>query len=859
MNDRGMLQPSTIGETLSRRAATDPQAPALVCSGLEAMSFGQLVRQIRLIGEQLRRTGIGPESRIGIALPRGPEAALVSVAVCCTATVLPINPTLAPGELEEELRRIRVDALIVPGWEPVPSWAAASNPAFGLFQVSKAATSLDEVALTQLRPIARRPLRAGSVNAQSVCAIFRTSGTTGAAKRVPVTHENLIEMARKMERWLGLSPTDRSACIMPIYYNAGFKATLVVPLLIGCSVAMPQTSGPQDFQQWVAELRPTWLTSAPAFLQALLDKLRVLPPGEPRHGLRFVLSTASYLPETVRSELQQRIGVAVLEFYGLCEAGMMTGPRLPPVATKPGTVGVVPAGELEIRGEDGEVLGPGKVGQLMLRGPSVMSGYLQDIDDMPTGLVDGWLATGDLGMVDADGDLTVVGRTKEIINRGGEKVAPYDVEKVLLQHPTVREAAAFAVPHPRLGENVAAAVVLKDGSEATSSTLIEFLHDRLAPFQMPRQVHVLRSLPKGATGKISRPQLSAAYADQTREAVLPDEPLQIQIAEIWQRLLKRDDVGIDEDFFEAGGDSLQATEMLLELEAQTRQTIAPSEIKAELTIRHLVETLVSAVASKDELLSKVKDGEGRPLFICHGDFDGWGLYALRLADRLKHDGPIYLLHPNFDQKAGIDTMEAMASRYIPELLALQAYGAFQIAGYCHGGLAAWEIAHQLERAGRKVESLVLIDTFSINARPMVRGIVRAVNALGGLAPGDIGHKLKARGMPAVWAGTRRLLQKDRAILWRVAKRLYGGQPGAANSLRTAYYHAMSNYLPAPIKARVVVVLSDEYTRKKEFSADAWRNLAPHVGQEHVPGKHNTCITSHVGELAQALNRHLAAA
>ncbi len=858
MGDRRVLLPSTIGETLSRRAATHPQAPALVCSGLEAMSFGQLARQVRLIGDQLRDAGIGSASRIGVALPRGPEAALLSVAAACTATLLPINPTLASAELEEELRGIRVDALIVPGWEPVPAWAAASDPAFALFQASKAETSLDEVALTQRAPMPHGPRPGRPIDAQAVCAIFRTSGTTGMAKRVPVTHQNLIEMARKMEHWLGLGPGDRSACVMPIYYNAGFKATLVVPLLIGCSVAMPRTPGPHDFQQWIGELQPTWLTSAPAYLQALLDKLRVLPAGEPRHALRFVLSTASYLPENVRSELQARIGAPVVEFYGLCEAGMMTGPRLPPRAPKPGTVGFVPAGELEIRGEDGMPLRPGKVGQVMLRGPSVMPGYLQDIDDTPSGLVDGWLATGDLGMVDADGDLTVVGRTKEIINRGGEKVAPYDVEKVLLRHPAVREAAAFAVPHPRLGENVAAAVMLKEGADAASSTLIEFLHDRLAPFQMPRQVHILCSLPKGATGKISRSQLSAAYAARTRETVLPDEPLQIQIAEIWQRVLKRRDIGIDEDFFDAGGDSLQATEMLLELEAQTRQTIAPSEIKAELTIRHLVDALVDVAASRDELISKVKEGEGRPLFICHGDFDGWGFYALRLADLLKHDGPIYLLHPNFDPRAGADTMEAMAGRYIPQLLALQAHGAFRIAGYCHGGLVAWEIAHQLERAGRAVESLALIDTFSINALPVVRGIVRALTKLGKIAPGDIGAKLRATGMPTVWAGTRRLLQKDRAILWRLARRIYRGQGGAAGSLRTAYYRAMANYLPPPTRARVVVVLSDEYAQRKEFSADAWRRLASQVGQEHVPGKHNTCITTHVGALAQALNRHLAA-
>ncbi len=171
---------------------------------------------------------------------------------------------------------------------------------------------------------------------------------------------------------------------------------------------------------------------------------------------------------------------------------------------------------------------------------------------------------------------TVVGRTKEIINRGGEKISPYDVEKVLLRHPDVREAAVFAVPHPRLGESVAAAVVLNDTAEATSSILITFLRDRLAPFQMPRHIHILDALPKGNTGKISRQQLSSTFARQAREIVAPIEPLQIQIAEIWQRYLKRNDFGIDDDFFDAGGDPLQATEMLLELEVVTRQTIGPS-------------------------------------------------------------------------------------------------------------------------------------------------------------------------------------------------------------------------------------------------------------------------------------------
>ncbi len=255
-------------------------------------------------------------------------------------------------------------------------------------------------------------------------------------------------------------------------------------------------------------------------------------------------------------------------------------------------------------------------------------------------------------------------------------------------------------------------------------------------------------------------------------------------------------------------------------------------------------------------MTKVKEGSGAPLFLCHGDFDGWGLYALRLTELLDYEGPIYLLHPNFDKHAGADTIEAMAARYVPDLLAAQPEGAFRLAGYCHGGLAAWEIAHQLERAGRTVERVMLIDTFSINARPSVRGIAHAVRALGDIAPGRLGERVKTRGMPTIWAGTRRLMQKDRTVLWRAAKRLYSTQGASYGTMRGQYYRAMSNYLPPRIDSDVLCVLSDEYQLRKEYSAKAWKGLARHVGHERVPGKHTTCITSHVGELAGTLSRHL---
>jgi oxalate---CoA ligase len=847
---------STIAGVLSGHAMRDPGAPAIVSARLGALSFGGLVRHVRQIGAEFAAAGIGPSSRVGIALQRGPEAALLNVAISANATVLPINPNLPAAELREELKRIRLHALVVPGEAGLPPWVDEGERGFVLFKARKAISSFEEIALEPQQEFRLQEVLAQPTE-QSWAAIFRTSGTTGPSKRVPVTHQNLIEMARKMERWLALTPADRSACIMPIFYNAGFKATLVAPLLVGCSVALPEQAGAHDIEQWLGELRPTWLTASPAFLQAVVEKLRGSSGGA-ADCLRFVLSTASYLPDHTRRELTRLLGKPVVEFYGLCEAGMMTGPVLSSEDPSAGSVGRIPAGELAIRDDNG-VVRQGQVGQVMLRGPSVMPGYLlDDIEGEPTGLVDGWLATGDLGSVDERGLLTIVGRTKEIINRGGEKISPYDVEKALLAHPAVREAAAFAVPHARLGENVGAAVVLHPGADATSTDLIDFAYERLAPFQRPRHVHIVQSLPVGPTGKISRPRLSADFADAKRDTPPPAAPLEILIAEIWQRLLKRADIGMDDDFFEIGGDSLQATEMLLEVEETTHHRISPSDIRAQLTIRVLCDRLAGAAAARDEAMTKVRAGAGTPLFLCHGDFCGWGFYGFRLSEMLDGNGSVYLLHSLLDGTKGIETIEDMASRYVAGVQAAAPDGPIRVAGYCHGGLAALELVRRLEAAGRTVEKVVLIDTFSLNARPALRPIVPAVSWLGRWLPGGLGGKLSRSGMPSVWVLASHLLRRDPTILHRVTKTARSGSMRAWDaSLRTTYYRAMSKYLPPSIQAEIVCLLSEEYVGRKEYAAAPWKRLAPHVQSARLPGQHNTCVSTHVGELAERLNREFA--
>ena len=836
-----------IGEVLAGHARQRSDVPALVPAARAAVTFGELGQLIDDIRGQLAAARIGPGSRVGLAFPRGLDAAILSLGVSSAATLVPLNITLPPAELSREMARLRLHALLFPGGD-APAWAD-EDAEVGLFAALVDGTA---VTLRQVRPVARAP---ASDAARLYAAIFRTSGTTGASKRVPVTHENLIEMARRMERWMELTPSDRAACIMPIHYNAGFKATLLCPLMIGCSVAFSESSLPKDFAREVELLRPTWLTAAPAWLQSLVDVVKQ-DPRELQHSLRFVLSTASYLPPATKEAVRQLLGVPVGEFYGMCEAGMVTRPAL---GAGDLSAGQVPTGELLLKTEEGRTAEAGQPGEIMLWGPSVMPGYLgDDIDAAPSGLTDdGWLATGDLGVLDAQGNLKVIARKKEIINRGGEKVSPYDVERALLAHPAVQQAAAFPIPHDRLGESVCSAVTLHAGAPASSRELLDFLQDRLAPFQRPRSVHVLDSLPVGATGKISRPQLSKMFSTEEIRGPMPDAPLELLIADVWRRSLKRGLVGAEEDFFEIGGDSLLATEMLMELQTIIRRPIKPSDVGTRLTIRGLAQSFAESAAATGEVGCAVKEGEGTPIFLCHGDFLGWGFYGFRFAEMLKTAGPVHLLHSLLDDGTGVDSIEKMVALYVPYVERVAPSGPVRLIGYCHGGLAALELARRLEAAGRTVEKIVLLDTISLNARTPLRIAEPVVRLAAKAAPGPAARKLSRSGMASLWVLSTHLLSGDPTVAFRVARTLKKGSMRAWDeSQRTTYYRAMARFVPPCIRADILCVVCEESAGRPEYAAGAWHSIARTVDTLTVPGNHASCISEHAAALADRLNEAL---
>jgi len=856
--DRPLTASSTISDAIHRQARLDPQRPALIAAGFPPLSFDELDSAIKNIRRDLSAAGIGAGSRVGIVLPQGPEAALVAVGVCAHAVCVPLNAAMAVSEFEFELKRAKLDAVIVPSWVKVPAADVVRGHSVGVLQASRADRSLADIRLKLIAEIPAKRRRAGAPSAQSVSIVQMSSGSTGTPKLILVTHRNLFDIAEKLRNWFGLSASDRCACLLPTYSGFGFKVALMAPLLLGSSVALPKNQRPEDVAEWCSELDPTWFVAIPPFLNATLDKLRANGRGTPKHLLRFFASGTTYLPDAVRTGLETALGVPGLEFYGLREAGVVAANPAPPMKSKPGSVGLTTS-DVAILDSNGRRLPAGDTGAVAVRGPGISHGY---IDALPIGSdivpaenksSDEWQLTGDVGVVDADGFLSIIGRTKDIINRGGEKIAPSEIERALLLHPAIREAVAFGVAHPRLGESVSAAVVLKPDTETTSAELQSFLYERLASSKIPQRVHVIEELPRTQTGKVRISELRDHFSNCARNIVGPNGSLEAVIIEIWERLLRRTDIGVDENFFELGGDSLLATTMLLEVETITRQRISQSALRAVLTVRQLATAIMDNDSAEDHLVTCARNGSGTPFFFCHGDFAARGIYALRLMDLIEHDSPIFLINHHQNLAEAPATVETLAGQYVQHLLNACPAGQFRIGGYCIGGLLAWEIAHQLKHIGREVEFVVLIETPSLNGRPALRAAKTLLGLVSPFFPKGIREKLQRSGMRVIW-----ILLRSRPVIVGTMRKFFNYVPSDRIVKNEAYrrddYRKVSNYIPATIDTELYCLLCDANAKRMDYRPSLWRHYARTVHAKIIPGDHNSCVTTFAGVVASELRR-----
>jgi len=345
----------------------------------------------------------------------------------------------------------------------------------------------------------------GPAGAGDIALVLHTSGTTSRPKIVPLTGANIAASAKNIRETLTLTPADRCLNIMPLFHIHGLIAAVSASLLAGASVVATPGFNALKFFQWLDQEKPSWYTAVPTMHQAILARAPRNAASVARAALRFIRSSSSSLPPQVMAELEAAFRCPVIESYGMTEAThQMASNPLPPRARKPGSVGPAAGPEMAIMAADGALLAADELGEIVIRGPNVTAGYEANPKANAEAFAHGWFHTGDQGTMDPEGYIRITGRLKEIINRGGEKISPREVDEVLMDHPAIAQVVTFAMPHAKLGEDVAAAIVLREGFVASEREIRDFCGARLADFKVPRKLVFLDEIPKGATGKLQR-------------------------------------------------------------------------------------------------------------------------------------------------------------------------------------------------------------------------------------------------------------------------------------------------------------------------------------------------------------------
>jgi acyl-CoA synthetase (AMP-forming)/AMP-acid ligase II len=499
-----MSHPNTLLE-LIQAAPAERTAIVLPESGIR-VTYKHLRDQVTEMADALASMGIQKGDRVATYVPNGLPTVVSFLAASIAGTAAPLNPGYREDEVAFYLEDTAAKVLLCP-----PEGAEAARKAAETKGVPVYSLEMDESGYVRIAG-APHGKTAAPPSPDDVALVLHTSGSTGRPKRVPILHRNMAASTRNIVAHYALSPEDVSLCVMPLFHVHGLVASTLSTLLSGGTVVIPAKFNALSFWRTVRDNKATWYSAVPTIHNLLLSRAGNERP-EGAESLRFIRSCSASLPAEMMEQMERVFGVPVLEAYGMTEAShqMASNPQ-PPAARKPGSVGPGTGVKIGIMDEPGNLLAPNVRGEVVIQGPNVVSGYENNPEANAKSYTNGWFRTGDQGFLDADGYLTLTGRIKELINRGGEKIGPREIDEVLLAHPAVAEAVCFGVPHPGWGEEVEAAVVLKEGETATAADVMAFCKERLAEFKRPKKIYITNAIPRTATGKIQRGAVASAFS-----------------------------------------------------------------------------------------------------------------------------------------------------------------------------------------------------------------------------------------------------------------------------------------------------------------------------------------------------------
>jgi acyl-CoA synthetase (AMP-forming)/AMP-acid ligase II/thioesterase domain-containing protein len=875
----------SIHGLLGEWAERTPDAPAITAPDRPPLTYGRLYAHVEDVVRRLNALGIGRNDRVGVVLANGPEMAVAFLSVAIAATCAPLNPAYGASEFDSYLSDLKAKAVIIPSGVASPVRAVAEARNISILELAPSAEAEAGLFTLTVDRMCLGSVQAGPAGPEEIALVLHTSGTTSRPKIVPLTHANLCTSARNIAASLSLTPEDRCLNVMPLFHIHGLIGAVLSSLTAGASVVCTPGFSASMFFQWVETFRPTWYTAVPTIHQAVLAQA-------PAHGeiiarcpFRFLRSCSSALPPQLMAELEKVFGAPVIEAYGMTEAShQMAINPLPPATRKPCSVGRASGPEIAIMDAVGRLLPPGESGEVVIRGPSVVAGYENNPEANQASFTAGWFRTGDQGFLDAEGYLFLTGRIKELINRGGEKISPREVEEVLLDHPAVAQAVAFAVPHPTLGEDIAAAVVLRGQASNTERELQEFVAARLADFKVPRRLLILPEIPKGPTGKPQRIGLAQKLGLTAADGQPPSgrPPYQAPrtrteeaLAKIWTELLRLERVGVHDDFFHLGGDSFRAAALCEKIRQTFGQNVSPGSLIGRATIEHLGRLLDGQVEVPTSLVELQRGGAQPPFFCVHG-IGGEILSYRDLARHMGPEQPFYGLRVgSWGEGESVVRIEDMAARYLAEVRALQPEGPYFLGGFSFGGLIAFEMAQQLRAQGQEVALLAILDA-RMPAAGRFQGWWHPVSPLRILANSYywVKDELLQTSVGQLWGRTGRKLRvaarRVSSLLVRpelhsrgkdIVDRVFDASiiPEWYRKMLAAHYEAAEKYVPKVYPGRLTLIRARTQPLSRVPTHDlGWGKLAG-GGLEVtvIPGNHETVLTEPcVRELAGRLRDHI---
>ena len=613
-----VLPPATIGEVIDRWAHIAPGAPAIAARQRRDLSYGELAALTDGIARQLAHAGFRPDSRLAIVHRGGAEMLTTALAVVKRSIAVPINPEFSANEFGNYFDACGVDAVLVDADLDTPAREIARARGMRLIEILRGADDAAAGQVTLDLPLIEDRSVDVRARADDIAFVFGTSGTTIASKRVPLRHRHMVFRSESTATLHELTPDDRSFNQNRLFLCSGLSNSCTA-LYAGSCVLLPDEKGRFDLHAFIdglKVLRPTWYVASYNFNVGVHRTLKDDASAVAGHNLRFIRVTSGHLDPAIVTDLERMFGVPVIEAYSSTESGRICGNPLPPGCRKPGSVGLPTLhSDVSIVDGKGHPVSQGEQGEVVVRGACVFDGYDGKSTANAEAFFDDWYRTGDVGVFDQDGYLHLVGRIKEMINRGGQKVSPVDVDEALIAHPEIADAAAFAVAHPTLGEVVGAAVVVKPHSTLQDRDIIDFLRDRLEPIKWPRTFVFVERIPRGSSGKVRRHEVARMFEaldptsrpGQGSTAGEMATPTEARLAQLWKWLLQKDQVGPDDDFFLAGGDSLAATQLVL-----TANDAFDVELQLEVVFGE-ARTIRTMAASIDELRGKPRTGRSPDL------------------------------------------------------------------------------------------------------------------------------------------------------------------------------------------------------------------------------------------------------